>query len=88
MHLEGTSMEEGRSTVIRGTKATLKADGGHILVPGLIDEDYSHLANLPLHAGADKALVEDFFRYLSSGQDPKTNIASALEGHRLCYLAG
>ena len=87
MHLDGTSMKEGRSIIIKGTNHTLEADGGHILVHGLIDEDYSHLAHLPLHAGADKMLVEDFFRAISSGEDPKTNIASALEGHRLCYLA-
>lgn len=87
MHLDGTSMKEGRSIIIKGTNHTLEADGGHILVPGLIDEDYSHLAHLPLHAGADKALVDEFFRAISAGEDPKTNIASALEGHRLCYLA-
>lgn len=92
IHLEGTSMEEGRSTVIHGTKATLTASGWHISVvsaagKNLLDEDFSSIANLPLHAGADRLLVEDFFRAISSGEDPKTNIASALEGHRLCYLA-
>jgi predicted RecA/RadA family phage recombinase len=87
MKLEGTSMKEGRSIVIKGTKHILEADGGRIVVPGIIDEDYSHLSGQPLHAGADRALVEDFFQAISSGKDPKTNIASALEGHRLCYLA-
>lgn len=87
MKLEGTSMKEGRSIVIKGTKHILEADGGRIVVPGIIDEDYSHLSGQPLHAGADRALVEDFFHAISSGKDPKTNIASALEGHRLCYLA-
>ena len=85
MHLEGTSMLEGRTTTIRGTKATLSADGGRITVPGLIDEDYSHLAGLPLHAGADRALVEDFFQALSSGREPLATLASALEGHKLCF---
>ena len=88
MHLEGTSMQEGRTTVIRGSKATLEADGGHIRVPGLIDEDYSHLAGLPLHGGADEALVTDFFSAISGGNNsPHATLASALEGHRLCYLA-
>ena len=87
MHLEGTSMKEGRSIIIKGTKHTLKADGGHITVPGVLDEDYSKLAKLPLHAGADRALVEDFFSAISSGTEPHATLASALEGHRLCYLA-
>ena len=33
-------------------------------------------------------LVEDFFNALSSGTEPHATLASALEGHRLCYLAG
>jgi predicted dehydrogenase len=85
MHLEGTSMQEGRSTRIIGTKGVLEADGGHIVVPGLIDEDYSHLAGLPLHAGADRALVEDFFSAVSSGRAPLATLSSALEGHKLCF---
>lgn len=85
MHLEGTSMQEGRSTRIIGTKGVLEADGGHIVVPGLIDEDYSHLAGLPLHAGADKTLVEDFFSAVSSGRAPLATLSSALEGHKLCF---
>ena len=92
MHLEGTSMEEGRETEIRGTEAVLTACQGYIRVTGLkgeilLEEDYSSLAGLPLHAGADKALLEDFFHAVSTGQEPRASLASALEGHRLCYLA-
>lgn len=92
IHLEGTSMEEGRSTVIHGSKAVLSAIGWRLTVVStdgtvLLEEDYSHLANLPLHAGADRLLVEDFFDSVSAGKELKTSIASALEGHRLCYLA-
>lgn len=89
MHLEGTSMKEGRTTVIRGTKTTLEADGGHILVNAhgrpVLSEDYSHLAGLPLHAGADRLLVEDFFHAISTGTEPHASLASALEGHKLCF---
>ena len=89
MHLEGTSMQEGRTTSIIGTKGTLEADGGHIsVVEGgkmVLEEDYSHLAGLPLHAGADKALVEDFFKAVSSGREPLATLTSALEGHKLCF---
>jgi len=92
IHLEGTSMEEGRSTVIHGTKAVLTATDWHISLVSasgelLLDEDFSSLANLPLHAGADRILVEDFFHAISSGTEPLATLASALEGHRLCYLA-
>lgn len=89
MHLEGTSMQEGRTTAIIGTKGTLEADGGHISVSEggriVLKEDFSHLAGLPLHAGADKALVEDFFQAVSSGREPLATLASALEGHKLCF---
>ena len=85
VHLEGTSLQEGRTTTIIGTNGVLKADGWHIVVPGLIDEDYSHLAGLPLHGGADKALVEDFFLAVSSGRAPLVTLSSALEGHKLCF---
>ena len=89
MHLEGTSMQEGRTTSIIGTKGTLEADGGHISVSKggvqVLSEDFSHLAGLPLHAGADKALVEDFFQAVSSGREPLATLASALEGHKLCF---
>ena len=89
MHLEGTSMQEGRTTVIVGTKGVLEADGGHISVVSdgkiVLAEDYSHLAGLPLHAGADRALVEDFFQAVSSGREPLATLASTLEGHKLCF---
>lgn len=89
MHLEGTSMQEGRTTVIRGTKASLEADGGHISVTEggarILTEDYSHLGGLPLHAGADRALVEDFFDAISSNREPLATLSSALEGHKLCF---
>ena len=89
MHLEGTSMKECRTTLIRGTKGVLEADGGHISISEggvrTLSEDYSHLAGLPLHAGADRALVEDFFAAISSGREPLATLASALEGHKLCF---
>lgn len=88
MRLEGTSMEEGREIVIRGEAHTLIADKGTIRVDDIISEDFSELAGLPLHGGADRALVEDFFKSIAEGRPPRGNLASALEGHRLCYLAG
>lgn len=92
LRLEGTSMAEGRSIVISGPEGTLFADGGRIVLRlhgrEAITEDYSHLAALPLHAGADRLLVEDFFDALRSGREPATTLSSAFAGHCLCYLAG
>lgn len=94
MHLDGTSLLEGRTTIIRGTAGTLVADGGVITVSPAAGsgapsvEDFSHLAGLPLHAGADAALVEDFFASLAAGRAPSASLESAYQAHRLCWLAG
>lgn len=88
MRLEGTSLEEGRHIVIRGEAHTLVAEKGFIRVDDLLCEDFSALAGLPLHGGADRALVEDFFEAIATGRPPRGSLASAFEGHRLCYLAG
>jgi len=92
LRLEGTSSDEGRSIVIRADGGTLYADRGRIRVirhgAAPQEEDFTDLANAPLHAGADRALVEEFFSALQAGRIPTTTLASALEGHRLCYQAG
>lgn len=87
LSLEGTSAKEGRETVIWGTKGVLRAEGG-IITCGSIREDYSQLENAPLHAGADKALVEDFLRSIETGTPMKASLADAAESHRICFLAG
>ncbi len=86
MHLEGTSLREGRSTVIRGSAGTLTADNWKIVAPG-IEEDYSHISQLPLHAGADRRLTEDFFASIGSGHAPAASLESAFQAHRLCWMA-
>ena len=92
MRLEGTSQEEGRTTIIKGAAGTLHADGGRIHIDyadgRVLDEDYTQLRNLPLHAGADEALVRDFFSALSDGRTPAATLASSFAAHRLCFLAG
>jgi len=86
LSLEGTSAKEGRETIIKGTKGVLKADGG-IITCGAIREDYSQLESAPLHAGADKALVEDFLRSIETGTPMKASLQDAAEAHRICFLA-
>ena len=92
MRLEGTSLLEGRSTVIRGRDGSLEADGGRIILRDaggkvLLEEDHSELADAPLHAGADRELALDFFRAIENGREPVATLESAYRGHRLCYLA-
>ena len=104
MRLEGMSLQEGRTTLLRGDAGILLADAGRIRVwygdslplqpdgmpagaPSL-DEDYSALEHLPLHAGADEALVRDFFEALAAGRKPAADLASSFAAHRLCFLAG
>ena len=92
MRLEGTSLQEGRTTLIKGTAGTLVADAGRIHVDyadgRVLDEDYTSLEHLPLHAGADEALVRDFFAALAAGRQPAATLASSFAAHRLCFLAG
>lgn len=92
MHLEGTSMLEGRSTLIEGTCGTITAENWIIRVlkdgETVLEEDYASWEELGLHGGADKEMLEDFFEAVANGGKPALTLQSAFEGHRLCYLAG
>ena len=85
--LDGLSLEEGRITFIEGTEGTLRAQDWHIYWNDILLEDYSHLALAPLHAGADQALIEDFFHALRTGKAPAATLEDALPAHEICYLA-
>jgi len=86
--LDGLSLEEGRITRIEGTEGTLLAQDWHIYLNDVLLEDYTHLALAPLHAGADQALVEDFFHALRTGKAPVATLEDALPAHEICYRAG
>lgn len=86
--LDGLSLEEGRITRIEGTEGTLLAQDWHIYLNNILLEDYTHLALAPLHAGADQALVEDFFHALRTGKAPVATLEDALPAHEICYRAG
>ncbi|MBR4808728.1 MAG: Gfo/Idh/MocA family oxidoreductase [Bacteroidales bacterium] len=79
-----------RIRVVTTREGAPGADGEEALPAGtvLIDEDYSSIVALPLHAGADRALVEDFFDAIASGRTPAASLASAMPAHKLCWLAG
>ena len=51
-------------------------------------EDFSPLADLPFHAGADRLLVKDFIHSLFTGQQTAGGLSTTREAHRLCFLAG
>ena len=86
MQLEGVSLEEGRRTIIRGLDGILRAQGVTLEVNGRT-EDFSALADAPLHAGADRLLVEDFIESLRSGRPTAAPLSSTREAHRICFLA-
>ena len=44
-------------------------------------------AYAPLHAGADAALVRDFFGSIAAEKEPSATLHSAFPGHLLCYKA-
>ena len=92
MHLDGTSMKEGRSTIINGSVGTLTADNWQIRIERMgetvLEEDYSYFDAMGLHGGADAAMLENFFEAVASGGTPELTLQSAFEGHRICYLAG
>jgi len=86
MRLDGVSLEEGRRIVIQGSDGILRAQGVTLEVNGRT-EDFSALADSPLHAGADRLLVEDFIESLRSGRPTAAPLSSTREAHRICFLA-
>ena len=87
MHLEGVSLDEGRRTVIQGTKGIIRAQGALLDINGRT-EDFSSLVEQPLHAGADRLLIEDFIDSLRTGRLTAVPLSSTREAHRICFLAG
>ena len=86
MRLDGVSPEEGRRIVIRGSDGVLRAQGVTLEVNGRT-EDFSALADSPLHAGADRLLVEDFIESLRTGRPTGAPLSTTWEAHRICFLA-
>ena len=94
MHLEGTSMQEGRVTQIIGERGMLLAEGGRVslMLDGSVvaqeNDDYSSLNDAPLHAGADAELIRDFFESITCGREPAASLNAVYPGHHLCFQAG
>lgn len=84
--LDGVSLEEGRRIRICGTEGIISVTGSSIFVGGR-EENYSALRDLPLHAGADRLLVEDFIDSLRTGNPTMVPLSSTREAHRICFLS-
>lgn len=84
--------DDSRITSITLTKGEIMADGKKIVVTPLKGEqrviDFSSIASLPNHAGADMALLDDFITAVSTpGRRMRSDISDAIESHRVCILA-
>ena len=76
---------------IHGERGTLELIGETITVStaaGSRQEHFPALAGAPLHAGADRRILEDFFASLRENRPMEASLDGSLEAHRLCFLAG
>jgi predicted dehydrogenase len=80
-----------RDTHICLTGGTIHGNGTSITVSPLRGEaatyDFSHCADAPFHAGADRMLLLDFIEAVATGRPMTASISSALESHRICFAA-
>ncbi len=91
MVLDGLTDKEGREMRIHGERGTLELIGETITVStaaGSRQEHFPALAGAPLHAGADRRILEDFFASLRENRPMEASLDGSLEAHRLCFLAG
>lgn len=84
--------EDSRDTHISLTGGEIHGDGKKIEITTLRGDkqifDFSDIATLPYHAGADKAVLEDFILAITEpGHKIKTDIQEVIESHRICILA-
>ena len=89
MKMDGITPREGRVSIFRCEKGTIEARETEILIQGANGrrEDFTEASRLPLHAYADHAVVEDFFRAIREGGRPSAPLDEALESHRVCFVA-
>ena len=88
--MDGIIDKDGRETEIRfenGTLVakdnviTLKSTGGTVLR----EEDFRKTCALPLHAGADIDIVEDFCNAVRTGAQTKCSLRDSLPGLEACF---
>ncbi len=91
LEMDGIGMQEGRETLISCENGEISADDSGITVRCSGDVrriDMSAYADMPLHSGADTAVVADFISAVSGRQKLRgADISSALHSHEICFLA-
>lgn len=90
MTLDGLSDKEGREMRILGSEGSLELIGETLTVRsgnGVREESFPALAGAPLHAGADRRILEDFFASLRENRPMEASLDGSMEAHLLCFLA-
>lgn len=93
LQMDGVGMQEGRETFVSCENGEIYADNNGIHVRSFCPDkvsyhDMSAYAGMPLHGGADTAVVADFIAAVSGKQKlAGADIASAIHSHEVCFLA-
>lgn len=91
LEMDGICMQEGRETLVSCKNGEVYADDSGITVScgGTVSRfDMSAYADMPLHGGADLAVVGDFIASVSGKRGLHgADISSALHSHEICFLA-
>ena len=88
--MDGIIDKDGRETEIRFEKGTLVAKDNVITLKStggavLREEDFRRTCALPLHAGADIDIVEDFCNAVRTGSQTRCPLRDALPGLEACF---
>ncbi|MDE5956195.1 MAG: Gfo/Idh/MocA family oxidoreductase [Bacteroidales bacterium] len=93
LEMDGCSMQEGRETFVSCENGEIYADSNGINVRSFSPDkvsyyDMSAYAGMPLHGGADTAVIADFIAAVSGKQKlAGADIASAIHSHEVCFWA-
>lgn len=91
LEMDGIGLRVGRETLVSCENGEVYADDSGITVrcSGTVRRiDMSVYAGMPLHSGADTAVVADFISAVSGMQKLcGADISSALHSHEICFLA-
>lgn len=93
MSMLSMTCEEGRETIICGSKGEITAAGDKITVKYLNGDkeefyDFTEINKTGLHANADISIVGDFIESLTNKEHKsKSDISETLQSHLLCFRA-
>ena len=93
LRLNCITEKDNRETVVKCTNGWLSADENYIKFRKKNETeekvyDFRSYRNMPLHANADIAIVEDFIENLNGNINVDSpTIESSLESHKICFLA-